>query len=161
MTATTNYTLADDGSFVAPLLLAYPYARTVGPTYSRYLTGLRDGRIEGNRADDGRVFSPPAEYDPASGRLLDEWVSVGEEGTVVAWCWQPEPAESDPVDHPFAWALVRLDGADTAVLHALDAGSPDAVSTGMRVRVRWSDEREGSIRDIACLEPTHDEGGRS
>ena len=48
---------------------------------------------------------------------------------------------------------MRLDGADTGLLHALDAGSPDRVSTGMRVRVRWADEREGAITDIACFEP--------
>lgn len=153
MTATNDYTIAEDGSFVAPLLLAYPYARTVGPTYSRFLTGLRDGRVEGTRADDGRVFVPPAEFDPATGRPLGEWVPVGTEGTVVSWSWQPAPVDSDPLSTPFAWALVRLDGADTTMLHALDAGSPDGVSAGMRVRIRWADERSGAVTDIACFEP--------
>ncbi|RSS40416.1 DNA-binding protein, partial [Streptomyces sp. WAC07061] len=58
-----------------------------------------------------------------------------------------------PLGTPFAWVLVRLDGADTAILHALDAPGPDAVSTGMRVRVRWAAERTGAITDIACFEP--------
>jgi Predicted nucleic-acid-binding protein containing a Zn-ribbon len=48
---------------------------------------------------------------------------------------------------------VRLDGADTALLHALDAPGPDAVRTGMRVRIRWAPERSGAITDIACFEP--------
>ena len=39
------------------------------------------------------------------------------------------------------------------MLHAVDAGSPDAMRTGMRVQVRWADEREGAITDIACFEP--------
>jgi uncharacterized OB-fold protein len=30
------------------------------------------------------------------------------------------------------------------------------MSTGMRVKVRWADEREGSINDIACFEPEGD-----
>jgi uncharacterized OB-fold protein len=47
---------------------------------------------------------------------------------------------------------VRLDGADTAMLHAVDAGSIDAMKTGMRVRVRWRAERTGEIGDIACFE---------
>jgi uncharacterized OB-fold protein len=64
-----------------------------------------------------------------------------------------EPIEGQPLTHPFAWALVKLDGADTSILHAVDAGSPDAMSTGMRVRVRWADERTGRIQDIACFEP--------
>uniref|UniRef100_UPI00352559D4 OB-fold domain-containing protein n=1 Tax=Streptomyces sanglieri TaxID=193460 RepID=UPI00352559D4 len=54
---------------------------------------------------------------------------------------------------PFAWVLVRLDGADTALLHALDAPGPEAVHTGMRVRIRWAAERTGAITDIACFEP--------
>src|SRR6185503_11851240 len=36
--------------------------------------------------------------------------------------------------------------------------SPDEVSTGMRVQVRWADERVGAITDIACFEPLN-EGG--
>jgi uncharacterized OB-fold protein len=57
---------------------------------------------------------------------------------------------------PFAWALIQLDGADTSLVHAVDAGDEAAMSTGMRVKVRWADEREGSINDIACFEPEGD-----
>ena len=51
-----------------------------------------------------------------------------------------------------------MDGADTGLLHAVDAGSADAMRTGMAVRVRWRDEREGAITDIACFEPVEEEG---
>jgi len=72
---------------------------------------------------------------------------------VRQWTWVDEPLRKHPLDRPFAWALVQLDGADTTMLHALDAGSRDRVSTGMRVRPRWKDERAGHITDIACFEP--------
>jgi hypothetical protein len=39
------------------------------------------------------------------------------------------------------------------MLHAVDAGSAAAMRTGLRVRPRWSANRVGSIRDIACFEP--------
>src|SRR5207237_320655 len=42
---------------------------------------------------------------------------------------------------------------DTAMLHVVDVASPDDMSTGMRVRARWAEQRPGSIRDIACFEP--------
>src|SRR5262249_1726014 len=58
----------------------------------------------------------------------------------------------------FGWALIRLDGADTAMLHAVDAGSPAGMRTGMRVQPRWAGDRVGSIRDIACFEPSPDPG---
>jgi uncharacterized OB-fold protein len=70
-------------------------------------------------------------------------------GTVVSWTWQPEPLEGQPLDRPFAWALIKLDDADTALLHAVDAGSSDDISTGARVHVHWADEPVGSITDIA------------
>ena len=43
--------------------------------------------------------------------------------------------------------------ADTAMLHVVDAGSMDAMSTGMRVKARWAEERVGYMTDIVCFEP--------
>jgi uncharacterized OB-fold protein len=80
---------------------------------------------------------------------LTEFEPVGTEGTVVSWSWMPEPLEGQPLQRPFAWALIRLDGADTAMLHALDVRDAETVHTGMRVRVKWADETVGHIRDIA------------
>ncbi len=153
---TTDYTITADGCFTAPLELYYPYSRTVGTTLSRFLTSLRQGRIEGTRGSDGRVYVPPAEFDPVTGEACSEWVEVGQEGTVTTWAWQFEPQEGQPLDRPFAWALVRLDGADVEMLHAVDAGSIERISTGARVRVRWADAREGAITDIACFDLVED-----
>jgi hypothetical protein len=65
----------------------------------------------------------------------------------------PDPIEGQPLTRPFAWALIRLDGADTAMVHVVDAGTSDSMSTGMRVRARWADAPIGSIRDIECFVP--------
>ena len=141
----------------APMVIEYPFSRTVGPVQSAFLTGLREGIVVGVRANDGRVLCPPVEYDPVTSEELTELVTVADTGTVTTWSWEPAPRERQPLDRPFAWALVRLDGADTGLLHALDAGSPDRVATGMRVRIRWNEPREGAITDIACFEPAeHD-----
>ena len=133
----------------APLRLSFDYTRSVGPTLSQFFTALRDRRVVGVRGSDGRVHVPPAEYDPVTYHELTEIVPVASVGTVVSWTWQPEPLEGQPLDRPFAWALIKLDGADTALLHAVDAGSADAISTGARVHVHWADEPVGAITDIA------------
>lgn len=133
--------------------LELPYRRSVGPVVGAFLTGLRDGQVLGSRTAAGRVIVPPLEYDPDTGDAVDELVPVGQSGTVTTWAWVDEPLRKHPLDRPFAWALVRLDGADTAFLHALDAGTPDAVRTGLRVRIRWRAEREGHLTDIECFEP--------
>ncbi|MFF5973571.1 Zn-ribbon domain-containing OB-fold protein [Streptomyces sp. NPDC012769] len=137
----------------APLVVEFPFTRSLGPVQSAFLTGLRERTLLGVRTEAGRVLVPPVEYDPESAAELRDLVEVDATGTVTTWAWNPEPRPGQPLATPFAWVLVRLDGADTALLHALDAPGPDAVRTGMRVRVRWAPERHGAITDIACFEP--------
>ncbi len=137
----------------APLEIGFDYTRSLGPTLSRFMAALADRRILGSRGADGRVHAPPFEFDPVTFAPPAELVQVGPEGTVLTWSWAPHPLEGQPLAHPFAWALIRLDGADTAMLHAVDAGSPGAMRTGMRVRPRWAGNRSGHIRDMACFEP--------
>lgn len=150
---TSDAVLPDDEVLSAPLVLEYPFRRTVGAVQGAFLAGLRDRRVLGIKAADGRVLCPPAEYDPVTSEELTDLVELGRAGTVTTWSWEPQPRPEQPLDRPFAWALVRLDGADTALLHAVDAGSPEAMATGMRVQVRWADERVGAIGDIACFVP--------
>lgn len=138
----------------APLEVGFDYTRSLGPTMGRFMTALRQRRVTGVRGSDGRVHVPPAEYDPVTAEPLTELVDVASTGVVRSWSWAAEPLEGQPLDLPFAWALVVLDGADTAMLHAVDAGSPDRMRTGMRVRVRWAEDRVGAITDIACFEPS-------
>jgi uncharacterized protein len=137
----------------APLEIGFDYTRSLGPTLSQFMTALAGRRILGSRGADGRVYAPPFEYDPVTLAPPGELVPVGPEGSVTTWSWVPEPLEGQPLSRPFAWALIRLDGADTAMLHAVDAGSAAAMRTGMRVRVRWAEATVGHIRDIACFEP--------
>jgi uncharacterized OB-fold protein len=135
------------------MTIGFDYTRSLGPTLSQFMTALAGRRILGARGADGRVHAPPFEYDPVTSDPPAGLVEVGSEGTVTTWSWSGEPLEGQPLAHPFAWALIRLDGADTAMLHAVDAGSAAAMRTGMRVRVRWADTTVGHIRDIACFEP--------
>ena len=137
----------------APLAVSFDYTRSTGPVIGRFLTGLRDGYVVGARVSDGRVVVPPPEFDPVTHEPTNDFVDVASEGTVVSWSWDSEPVAGQPFERPFAWVLVRLDGADTPLLHALDVASPADVETGQRVRVRWAAERVGAITDIACFEP--------
>ncbi|MFC4586402.1 Zn-ribbon domain-containing OB-fold protein [Sphaerisporangium corydalis] len=143
---------------VAQHVLEFPggYTRTTGPVIGRFLTELRDGRIVGVRTADDRVLVPPLEYDPGTGEpVTDDYVEVGPAGTVQSWAWVEEPRKGHPLDRPFAWALVKLDGADTSLVHAVDAPGVKAMRPGLRVRPRWKPESErvGHITDIACFVP--------
>jgi uncharacterized OB-fold protein len=144
---------APPGRLTASHVLEYPYRRSVGPVMGRFFAALVERRLLGVRAADGRVLVPPLEYDPATGEPLADLVDVGPEGVVTTWAWVATPRPKHPLDRPFAWALVRPDGADTALLHAVDAGDAARMRTGLRVRPRWRAEREGHIHDIECFEP--------
>ncbi|MCW2875753.1 OB-fold nucleic acid binding domain-containing protein [Actinacidiphila oryziradicis] len=137
----------------APLVVEFPFTRSLGPVQSAFLTGLRERTVLGVRTTGGGVLVPPTEYDPVTAAEIRDLVEVAATGTVTTWAWNPTPRRNQPLATPFAWVLVRLDGADTALLHVLDAPGPEAVRTGMRVRIRWAEERTGAITDIACFEP--------
>ncbi|HTZ08301.1 MAG TPA: OB-fold domain-containing protein [Acidimicrobiales bacterium] len=151
--------MAESDVLRAPHVLEYPYLRSLGPVLGAFFTGLRDGRILGARSADAdgtpTVVVPPTEYDPATGRDVGELIEVGPGGVVTTWAWVSEPLEGQPLDRPFAWALVRPDGATTAMLHAVDAGSPEAMASGMRVVPRWrpAEARTGTLLDLACFVP--------
>ena len=140
-------------ALTAPHTLQYTYKRSLGKVLGAFFTGLRDRRILGVRAADGRVLVPPKEYDPDTAASLSEMVEVGASGVVRSYAWVRRPREKQPLGHPFAYALIQLDGADTPMLHAVDAGSEAKMRTGMRVRARWANETVGAITDIACFEP--------
>jgi uncharacterized OB-fold protein len=140
----------------APLPLAFDYTRSTGPTVGAFLTGLASGRILGSCDSTGRVSVPPQEFDPATGAALTELVEVADEGEVVSWTWVGRPVDGQPFDRPFAFALIRLDGADTTLLHAVDVAGPGALATGMRVRARWAAEPLGRITDIEAFVPAGD-----
>ncbi len=135
----------------APMEISFDYTRSLGPVLGPFMTALAERRILGSRGSDGRVHAPAIEYDPVTFEPLTELVEVASTGTVLSWSWMPDPFEGQPLDRPFAWALILLDGADTPMLHAVDAGSPENISTGMRVQARWAAARTGSIRDIECF----------
>jgi uncharacterized OB-fold protein len=133
--------------------LELPYRRSLGPVVGAFLTGLRDATVVGSRTAAGRVIVPPLEYDPDTGDEISELVPVGQAGVVTTWAWVPEPMRKHPLDRPFAWALVQLDGADVPFLHAVDAGDESKMSTGMRVKVRWAAEPVDDFAAIECFEP--------
>jgi len=135
-----------------PHVLEYPYKRSLGPVLSRFFTSLRDRQFEGIRARDGVVLVPPQEYDPHTSEALSEWVPVGPGGEIVSWSWVGKPRKKQPLQHPFAYALIKLDGADVPLLHAVDAGSESKLSVGARVVPRWAEEPKGGINDVVCFD---------
>lgn len=137
----------------APHTVAFSYRRSVGGAVGRFLSGLAEKEIWGSRAPDGTVEVPPVDWDPVTGRPVDDLVRVADVGTVRSWTWVADPPADGPAERPHALALVELDGADTSLLHVVDVPGESHLRTGMRVRADWRDERAGSVLDIRAFVP--------
>lgn len=138
-------------ALTAPHKLEYTYKRSLGPVLSRFFTAARDRKLLGVKRPDGSVMVPPKEYDPDTGASLEELVEVSDEGVVTSWSWVAKPRRQQPLDHPFAYALVKLDGVDTPFLHVVDAGDEANMETGMRVKARWANATVGAITDFVFV----------
>lgn len=136
-------------SLHATMHVEFAYTRSLGPVLSAFMTGLVDERIIGGVLADGRVAVPPPEFDPSTFAPVTDFREVADTGEVVTWSWVSEPLEGQPMERPFAFALILLDGADTPLLHAVAVDSPTAMRTGMRVQASWKENRQGGIDDIA------------
>lgn len=134
--------------------IEFPYKRSLGPVIGAFSAALAEHRITGVRTAAGRVICPPLEYDPDTGESNDpQLIDVGPAGTVASWTWVAEPLPHHPLDRPFAFALIKIDGADTEMFHAVDAGSEDAITRGTRVLPQWREEPRGRIDDLAYFVP--------
>ena len=137
-------------------LVEFPYTHSTGNTVGRFLAGLRDQKkIWGERAAGLGVVVPPHGYSEADGSETSEWVEVAPTGTLTAVAVVHSPVSGfHPVDSPFAYVLVKLDGADTALAHIVIDGVAQC-RVGTRVEAVWApdDARTGTIRDIASFRP--------
>jgi uncharacterized OB-fold protein len=137
--------------------ISVPYSWWAGDTASRFFISLRDDQkiIAPRCGTCGKVFMPPRKVCPACFTENTEWVDVSGEGTLVSFSVARRRLEAIPADKklPVIWGLVRLDGADTALLHYLDEVDPGDVRIGMRVKAVFAGQRTGTIRDISHFKP--------
>ena|SRR5438093_12848311 len=146
--------MADVAPMFQDVVMEFPYKHSTGETIGRFLAGLRDQkRIWGQRVAGQGVVVPPVGYSEVDGSPAGEWVEVAPRGVVTAVARVHTPIEGlHPCSTPFAFVLVRLDGADTALAHVVKDDLA-ALRVGARVEAVWAPdgERQGTIRDIACF----------
>lgn len=145
-----------------PMVVDVPYVFAAGKYMTRCLIELRDnGRFFAVRCPRcKRVQLPPRIVCAVCHVKNEEWVELGQEGTLVAFTimYLPltDPTTGKPHTPPFVYGSVRLDGADSVLDHLIDV-EPDMekVWVGMRCRavLRPKADRIGDLSDIRHFEP--------
>jgi len=119
------------------------YAYSAGQSASRFLRAMAEGKLLGQRCPvDGRVYFPSRGACPQHGVVFgDERVELPDKGTLVTFSIVRVPSQNIPLELPYVTANVLIDGADTILMHVLDA-KPEDVRMGMRVQAVWKPREE-------------------
>ena len=120
---------------------------------SRFFRELMDNkRIMGTKCPEcGTVFCPPTSDCPKCW-IPAEWVEVGPQGTVLHFSIIHLPNLWMKRKVPYTIGLIKLDGADTGLMHFVDETDIEKLKTRPRVEAVFADERKGYITDIEHFE---------
>ncbi len=128
-------------SITSPVALDYDYI--TGRAQSRFLRGIAQGRILGQRCIEcRRVYVPSRGACPRCAVRTEEEVQVSDKGTVTTFCIVRVPSENLSFAPPFTCAAVLLDGADIPFMHVLQECALEDVRMGMRVQAVWVPREE-------------------
>jgi len=128
------------------LPVSFRYTPGVGNT--AFFHGLLDrGAFVGSRCPECELtYVPSRLFCERCFSELSADAECGPEGELVSWTIARVGIDGEPLTEPETIALVKLDGADTVLMHRLiDVPEP---AIGMQVRAVVREERTGSILDV-------------
>lgn len=137
------------------LPVAFHYTPGLGNT--AFFEALRDrGALLGSRCEAcAYTYLPARIFCERCFAELTPDTECGPRGTLESFTVGHVGIDGEPLDAPVAIGLVRLDGADTVLMHFLIGDGPWSI--GMRVETDVKPERAGSITDLegfaAAIEP--------
>jgi uncharacterized OB-fold protein len=125
-----------------PIRLEYDF--TPGASRSRFLRGLAEGKILGERCPKcGKVYVGGGSGACArDGVPTKETVELPDVGTVTTFCVVNLPFAGQTIEIPYVSASILLDGADIPLMHLIQEVKAEDVRMGMRVRAEWKPEGE-------------------
>ncbi|MBD3196313.1 MAG: DNA-binding protein [Candidatus Lokiarchaeota archaeon] len=134
------------------------YAWSLGPAYSRFLEGLKEGKILGIHCHKcKRVIVPPRSFCEYCYGPTDGWIELPDTGIIETYSVSYLDPDANRIEEPILIGVIDIDGADEhhGFMHYFGEMSKDEIKIGMKVKAVWKpeDEREGSITDIKYFKP--------
>jgi len=132
-----------------------PYHNYVGRLASDFFIKLRDDtKITGTRCDKcNKVYVPPKSVCGYCFSKLDKLIDVRSTGTLLTFTQVFYKEAVQPVEPPFTYGVVLLDGSDTGMVHLIGEAKPEDIKIGMRLQAVFKDSREGNILDVKYFKP--------
>ena len=140
---------------VCPIRLDYTI--TPGRAQTRFLRGLENGKLLGQRCPaTGKVYMPPRGSSPTHGLPTTEEVEVADRGTVTTFCVVNLQFASPVREIPYVCAQILLDGADIPFFFVVQEVDVNEIRMGMRVEAVWKDPSEWgpTLENILFFKPT-------
>ena len=136
--------------------LALPYTYFAGRVGSKFLTTIRDEKkimgIKCNKCN--KVFVPPRQTcDVCMEDIRDNWVDVQNTGEVTNFTVVRYDDKHLPKKAPYVLAMIKLEGADTPLVHVVEGIDLDKAKIGMKVQAVFADETTNTLMDIDHFAP--------
>jgi len=129
---------------------------TAGLAGERFLRALKEGEIMGVKCPECELtYLPPRIFCPYCFSSLEEWVEVGNQGTVETFTVLNIDPDGSPLEEPKIIALINIDGTHGGLIHFLAEVELDQLYIGLPVEAVFKPQkkREGSILDIEYFRP--------
>lgn len=133
------------------------YLYTYGIAGEKFFRTLKDtGKFTGSTCKScGVTFVPTRIFCERCFGHIEGVVDIPASGEVYSFTVCHENVDGSRKDAPEIMVAVKLDGADTVLVHKLSEVEPEDVEIGMRVEaaLKPKKDREGSIFDILHFKP--------
>jgi uncharacterized OB-fold protein len=133
------------------------YTVTPGRAQRKFLNGLVDGKILGQRCPKcAKVYVPPRGSCPTCAVPTEEEVRVSDSGTLTTFCIVDLNFYGQEIEVPYVCGSVLLDGADLPFFGLIQDIPVSEVRMGLRVKAVWADpaDRKPSFNTIKYFVPT-------
>lgn len=149
--------MAEQEPFMVNQNLIINYRYFAGQVASRFFSQLRDKKkilgIRCHRCD--LVYCPPRSTCGRCFSQLKKWIPLSDKGTLETYTVIYQRQPTYPVEVPFAYGVIRLDGADTGIGHFLGEVDYSRLHIGMRVQAVFKEDRQGNMMDIKYFRPLY------
>lgn len=133
------------------------YRMTPGAATARFLRGMSEGRILGQRCPlCSKVYVPPRGSCATCAVATEDEVELSGDGTVTSFCVVNLQFYGSALDVPYVCASVLLDGSDLPFFGMVAEIPYAEVRMGLRVRAQWLPraERGPTFESIKYFKPS-------